>query len=78
MSFERPSKGALVFQCDACYDTFEFHKSDGRNVNDFRECWSVLHDDEGWTMKSERGTTEHLCRDCSETYRADRANPFRR
>lgn len=73
MSFERPSRGQLTFQCDVCYETFEFSKSEGDNVNDFRECWSRLHD-EGWTIHG----TEHRCGDCTKTAKADSDNPFRR
>lgn len=74
MSFERPTPGLLVFQCDVCFDEqHEFSKADGANVNDFRECWHELHD-EGWTMSGK----EHHCPDCSETAKADRDNPFRR
>lgn len=73
MSFERPSRGLLVFQCDVCFDTFELSKADGADVQDFRSCWGLLHED-GWTMSG----TEHLCADCSQTARADRANPFRK
>lgn len=74
MSFERPSEGLLVFQCDVCFDTFEI----GDDVDNFRACWSRLRKD-GWSMStSEKGTAEHLCSDCTQTAKADRANPFRR
>jgi hypothetical protein len=74
MSFERPTRGLLVFQCDVCFDEqHEFSKADGADVSNFRECWTELHE-EGWTMNG----TEHLCPDCSATARDDRANPFRR
>lgn len=73
MSFERPTKSLLTFQCDVCFDTYEFSKSDGADVTDFRSCWHELHA-EGWTMAG----TEHHCPDCSEIAKADRANPFRR
>ena len=73
MSFERPSKGLLVFQCDVCFDTFELSKAEGADVSNFRECWRELHEQE-WTMSG----TEHLCPDCSKTAKADRDNPFRR
>lgn len=73
MSFERPTKSVLSFQCDVCFDAFEFSKADGADVSDFRECWRTLHD-EGWTMSG----TEHHCSDCSEIAKSDRANPFRR
>jgi hypothetical protein len=69
MSFERPSKELLVFQCDVCFD--EQHEFPGQE--NFATCWHTLRD-EGWTMNG----TEHLCPDCSETAKADRANPFRR
>lgn len=84
MSFERPSKGVLVFQCDVCFDTFEFDKANGDEIGDFRACWNTLRG-EGWSMKNGRKSetasgyhTEHLCSDCSKTDRADRDNPFRR
>jgi hypothetical protein len=85
MSFERPARGLLVFQCDVCFDTFELSKADGADVQDFRSCWAVMHE-EGWTLNNNGGrqaralaySTEHLCPDCSQTARADRANPFRR
>lgn len=84
MSFERPTKGVLVFQCDACFDTYEFCKADGADVGDFRQCWRELHD-EGWTLSNTRpshtsasSTTEHLCSDCSQIARTDRDNPFRK
>lgn len=74
MSFERPSKGALVFQCDVCFDEQkEFSKTEGDDVSDFRACWQTMRED-GWTMSG----TDHLCPDCSETARSDRSNPFRR
>jgi len=74
MSFERPSRGLLVFQCDVCFDEqHEFSKSDGADVNNFQERWRELHE-EGWTMSGR----DHLCPDCSKTARADRDNPFRR
>ncbi len=74
MSFERPSRGNLTFQCDGCYDEqHEFSKSDGDDVQDFRSCWAVLRA-EGWTINGK----DHLCPDCSKTARADRDNPFRR
>ena len=88
MSFERPSRGLLVFQCDACFDTFELSKVD-TNLQDFRSCWTIMRE-EGWTLTSTRTTpgsggrsplnyaTEHLCPDCSKTAKADRDNPFRR
>jgi hypothetical protein len=87
MSFERPSPGLLVFQCDVCFDTFELSKED-TNIQDFRSCWAVMRE-EGWTMKSTRSqngsggrgalayATEHMCSDCSKTAKADRTNPFR-
>lgn len=77
MSFERPGKGLLTFQCDVCFDTFEFSKADGADVQDFRSCWATLRD-EGWTMTNPASSTEHLCPDCSRTARADRDNPFRK
>lgn len=86
MSFERPGKGLLTFQCDVCFDTFELSKADGADVQDFRSCWATLRD-EGWTLtnpvctgtRPERASsTEHLCPDCSRTARADRDNPFRK
>jgi len=73
MSFERPARGLLTFQCDVCFDTFDFSKADGADVQDFRACWHELHA-EGWTMNS----NDHLCSDCSRTAKADRDNPFRR
>lgn len=74
MSFERPSRGMLVFQCDVCFDeTHEFSKADGDDVNDGKACWSTLRE-EGWSMNG----SEHLCADCSKTAKADRDNPFRR
>lgn len=73
MSFERPGRGLLTFQCDGCYETFELSKADGHDVHDFKECWSVLRE-EGWTLSG----TEHFCGDCSATRKADRDNPFRR
>ena len=87
MSFERPGKGLLVFQCDACYDTFELSKDD-HDLQDFRVCWNIMRE-EGWTLRNMRpaegggrfalaSSTEHLCSDCSKTAKSDRANPFRR
>ncbi len=87
MSFERPAKGMLVFQCDVCFDTFELSKEE-HDLQNFRSCWAVLRE-EGWTLKTtlpgNRGghhslsnTMEHLCPDCSKTAKADRDNPFRR
>lgn len=73
MSFERPARGLLTFQCDACFETFEFSKADGVDVNSFQECWGVLRE-EGWAMSG----TEHHCGDCAKTARADRDNPFRK
>lgn len=74
MSFERPARGLLTFQCDVCFDEQrEFSKADGADVQDFRACWVELRE-EGWSMNG----TEHLCADCTKTARADRANPFRR
>jgi hypothetical protein len=74
MSFERPSRGQLVYQCDVCFDEqHEFSKADGYDVSNFRECWAELSAD-GWTFNG----TDHLCPDCSKTARADRDNPFRR
>lgn len=74
MSFERPSRGLLVFQCDVCFDEqHEFSKAEGDDVSNFKTCWATLRED-GWTMKG----TEHLCPDCSKTAKADRDNPFRR
>lgn len=63
----------LTFQCDVCFDTYEFSKADGADVQDFRACWQELHG-EGWTMNK----GDHLCSDCSKTAKADRDNPFRR
>lgn len=74
MSFERPSKGLLVFQCDVCIDErYELSAADGDPVGDGKACWAVLHA-EGWTIQK----SEHLCPDCSKTAKADRDNPFRR
>lgn len=69
MSFERPSRGLLVFQCDVCFD--EQHEFTGGES--FQECWRELHA-EGWTLNG----VEHFCPDCSKTAKADRDNPFRR
>lgn len=87
MSFERPSKGLLVFQCDVCFETFELSKDD-HDLQDFRSCWAIMHE-EGWSLRTTRPgnegghnslskSMEHLCPDCSKTARDDRANPFRR
>ena len=78
MSFERPGRGLLVFQCDVCFDTFELSK-DEHDIEDFRSCWAVMRED-GWTLgsRTSAGGTEHLCPDCSKTAKADRDNPFRR
>jgi hypothetical protein len=88
MSFERPSKGLLVFQCDVCFDTYELSKDD-IDLQDFRSCWALMRE-EGWTLRSTRtapgiggrnalsNSTEHMCADCSQTEKADRNNPFRR
>jgi hypothetical protein len=73
VSFERPTKGQLTFQCDVCFDAFEFSRAEGHNVTDFRECWQTLRD-EGWTMCG----IEHHCPDCTKIAKADRDNPFRR
>jgi hypothetical protein len=73
MSFERPARGMLVFQCNVCFDVHEFSRADGDDVQNFHACWRVLHDD-GWTISG----TDHLCSDCSKTAKADRENPFRR
>lgn len=73
MSIERPSKGVLVFQCDACFDTHEFSKAEGDEIGDFFACWRVLRE-EGWSIAEK----EHRCPDCTETAKADRDNPFRR
>lgn len=73
MSFERPTKGMLNFQCNVCFDNHEFSKADGDDVSDFNACWQTLRED-GWTMQG----TDHMCPDCSKTAKADRDNPFRR
>ena len=73
MSFERPAKGELVFQCDVCFDTHEFSQANGDDVHAFAPCWRELHG-EGWMLSG----TDHLCPDCSKTAKADRDNPFRR
>lgn len=73
MSFERPAKGLLVFQCNVCFDNFEFSKADGDDVGDFKSCWRKLQED-GWTMNG----TDHLCADCTQIAKSERANPFRR
>jgi hypothetical protein len=73
MSTERPAKGVLVFQCDVCFDTHEFSKSEGDDVSDYHACWRILHDD-GWRINN----GEHMCTDCAKTAKADKANPFRR
>jgi predicted RNA-binding Zn-ribbon protein involved in translation (DUF1610 family) len=57
MSVDRPSRGVLVFVCDACGDDIEITE----NVHVFSECWAVASA-EGWKIK--RG--EHLCPDCAE------------
>jgi hypothetical protein len=75
MSFERPGRGLLTFQCDVCFDTFEITK-DEADVQDFRACWALMRE-EGWTMSC-KAATEHMCPDCSKTAKADRDNPFRR
>lgn len=85
MSIERPSMGILVFQCDACYDTHDFNKTDGDNVGDFFECWRTLKE-EGWSIHNDPkkgnspGATsaEHFCADCTQIAKTDRANPFKR
>jgi hypothetical protein len=83
MSIERPSKGILVFQCDACFDTYEFNKAEGDDIGDFFACWRVLRE-EGWTINNLANNSpgakasEHFCGDCSKTAKADRDNPFRR
>lgn len=73
MSFERPSNGLLVFQCDVCYDEQREFSNSEDDVTDFRACWQQLRK-ENWTMNG----TDHLCPDCSETAKTDRTNPFRR
>jgi hypothetical protein len=50
MSFERPSKGVLNFQCDACYDIRELSKSEGDPVSDIRACLRIVAN----IVKSER------------------------
>ena len=67
MSFERPAKGALTFQCDGCYDPRDFLKADGDPVNNFRACWAILQD-EGWHVVD----GDHLCEDCYKKHREDR------
>lgn len=67
MSTERPIKGVLVFQCDACYDTREFSRAEGDTINDFHACWAVLRG-EGWAIVK----SEHLCEDCAKIAKADR------
>lgn len=87
MSFERPNKTTLVFQCDVCFDTFELSKAE-YDLQDFRQCWAVMRE-EGWTLRtvlpgnggghsSLSKNMEHLCPDCSKTAKADKSNPFRR
>lgn len=73
MGTERPSKGVLIFQCDACYDTHEFSKAEGDDVGNYQECWRVLHDD-GWRMKN----GDHLCTDCAKIAKSEETNPFKR
>jgi hypothetical protein len=73
MSTERPAKDVLTFQCDVCFETRDFLKSEGDNVRNYPACWSVMHE-EGWRIHD----SEHLCPDCAATDRDDRGNPFRR
>lgn len=74
MSFERPTKGMLVFQCDVCYDTRELAKANGDPVGDFRASQRQLIE-EGWSLGS--APEEHLCEDCTKIAEADRAHKRR-
>lgn len=67
MSTERPTKGLLVFQCDVCYDTREFSKANGDQVNSFQSCWGTLHE-EGWALFQ----SQHLCEDCAQIAKTER------
>lgn len=68
MSFERPSKGVLTFQCDACYDTRELAKADGDPIHDVRLCQRALYG-EGWSSDGNGG---HLCEDCTSIAKNER------
>jgi hypothetical protein len=76
MSFERPAKGLLVIQCDACFDTREFSKTNGEPAHDYRACWKLCVED-GWST-AKAPSTDQLCGDCTQIAKADRANPFRK
>jgi hypothetical protein len=68
MSFERPSKGVLNFQCDACYDIRELSKSEGDPVSDIRACLRIVTE-EGWRSDGSGG---HLCEDCANIVKSER------
>ncbi len=70
MSFERPSPGMLVYQCDICYDTRELAKANGDPVHDTRACWRQLVG-EGWSF-GEINADEHLCEDCTKIAKHDK------
>jgi hypothetical protein len=71
MSFERPGRGMLVFQCDVCFESYELSRADV-DTEDFSACWAILRD-AGWSREG----SDHFCEDCAKTARSDRANPFR-
>lgn len=66
MSFDRPSTGVFVMQCDACFDTLELTADEGHPTEDVPACLKLARE-AGWKAKKVVGYAwEHYCPACAE------------
>ena len=66
MSWEKPDKASLTFECDGCHETIEF-TLDRHPTVDFVACLALIQAD-GWIALRERDW-HHYCPGCAEDAR---------
>jgi hypothetical protein len=67
MSWERPDRASLTFECDECHDTVEFTLDRDASV-DFVVCLDSIKED-GWIALKDRDWS-HYCSSCADAARA--------
>jgi hypothetical protein len=66
MSIEKPERGMLVIQCDACEDHIDFNADEGQPTDDMVACLKLAKE-QGWVSQKPVGFQwEQYCEECAK------------
>lgn len=72
MSIEKPERGMLVIQCDACDEHIDFNADEGQPTDDMVACLKLAKEQEWRSDKHVGYGWEHYCPDCAKLSDHDR------